>query len=111
MEQLLPIQKYDNLGRNIYTKWNEAERTVKKYWNDTTNLKILYKFYADVLRIEAFDLNGKTILFYSETEFFVDLNNIKINKDKLFFRISKANLNKWKELLKEENKTTDGNEK
>ena len=60
---------------DIYIKWSESERTVKKYWGNTNKIKILYKFYGNDVIIDAFSLEGKTIFSYSRTGFFLDFKN------------------------------------
>lgn len=100
-EQKYPFHKKDNIGRIVYSKWSNSERSVKKYWGSTNKIKILYKFQGDEVSIDAFDLNGKKVFFYYYGRFFIDLDKLKIDKSFVFFNIKKSIIDKIKNLLNE----------
>jgi hypothetical protein len=101
--QEFPIHKKDKLGRIVYSLWNNNEKTIKKYWQDTKLIKILYKYYGNKLEIEAFDKKGNNVFSYLDgkikiafdNKFSIDENN-NIN-----FVINRDILIKWWRILKQ----------
>jgi len=97
--QKFPFHKKDNLGRVIYTKWNDRNRTIKKYWGTTQNIKIIYKFYGEDIAVSAFDEKGVVRISYSGDEFNIAFKNIVVNDKEFFVKIKRKFVNHWKKLL------------
>jgi hypothetical protein len=97
---LYPIHKKDKLGRITHSQWNEFERSVKKYWKDTNNLKVLYKFYRSDVSFDVYDLDGNVIMSYRSGDFNINFKLIKISADnKLYFKVKRDVLWKWRKLM------------
>ena len=56
-----PILHKDRLGRVIYAVHSEFERSVFKYYGDTTRIKVKYHYYNEDFYIDAFSKNGNVI--------------------------------------------------
>lgn len=51
----------DRLGRVIYAVHSEFERSVFRYYGDTSKIKVKYHYYNDDFYIDTFSRNGDVI--------------------------------------------------
>ena len=100
VKEQYPIYIQDNLGRTTYTKWSEYERSIKLYWHNNTNIKILYKYYMDDIEIIAYNLQRQEIIKYDGNNFSVSFDLFKIRNSNLSFKVNKDILNNWRKQLK-----------
>lgn len=101
-----PIKKKDNLGRLVYIKWNDIERSANVYWDNTENIKIKYKYYNTDVSFDAYDKAGKNVISYNGGRLDIKLDFIYFNNyDNGFnFRISKVFNKKWIEITRKKSR-------
>jgi hypothetical protein len=105
-----PIEEKDNLGRTIKTTWSDSKVTIKKYWDDTKKIKIIYTVFYNLnkpaeITIDAFDKEGNIIINVSNAlGVRILIPGFYINKQGLGsdikFLIESGKLKKWKNLIK-----------
>lgn len=105
-----PIEEKDNIGRVIKVIYDDKKVVHKKYWGNTSNLKVIYNiFYSsskikDVV-IDAFDKKGNIIINFSNVlgvRILIPGFNIEkanVNGD-VKFSVTKENVEKWKKIIK-----------
>lgn len=92
-----PKHKVDELGRVIYSQWGENDRTIKKYWEKSNAIKVIYKIYGGDVSFDCYDVNGNNIITYSFGDFEIDFGNFKLLRNgDIKMIVDRKILNKWK---------------
>ena len=100
------IEKKDNLGRIIYCKYNDVERFIYKYYDDTKVLKLKISLIMNEQVLELFNKKQELIFLEEKIGLNINLSKIKIYNNKIKIILPLDIKNNYIQTLRENIKKT-----